>query len=340
MKFLHSVIKQRIQLITGSTGETLQDVVFAVEHSKGVLLDVKVYLLPYDGLSDQNDKAVVVDKIVDGIIDGSFLKNMNVDITRTNLILLNSFDSLSSLESCYLFHLETGAVELKIFDLFGEIIIDKQIREKEVAFTQQNQSHLAKPYFLFFDTETTGLPRNFNAPVSNFDNWPRLVQLAYLCFDESGNEILRGDFIIKPEGFIIPPDSAKIHGITTVRASKEGLSLPIVLKEFAKIIEQADTLVGHNISFDEKIIGCEFLRLNIRNSLSTKKKICTMKASTNYCAINGQYGFKWPSLSELHFKLFRKEFEEAHNAMIDTLATAKCFWELKKIKEISSSTSK
>ncbi len=32
--------------------------------------------------------------------------------------------------------------------------------------------------YLFFDTETTGLPRNWHAPASDLANWPRLIQLA------------------------------------------------------------------------------------------------------------------------------------------------------------------
>lgn len=55
-----------------------------------------------------------------------------------------------------------------------------------------------------------------------------------------------------------------------------------------------------------------------------------MESTTNFCAINGAYGYKWPKLSELHYKLFRTNFDEAHNAAVDITATAKCFWELKK----------
>ena len=32
--------------------------------------------------------------------------------------------------------------------------------------------------YLIFDTETTGLPRNFKAPITDTDNWPRVVQLG------------------------------------------------------------------------------------------------------------------------------------------------------------------
>lgn len=334
MKFLDSIIQKRTELFKKGSDEPIHDVVFAINHFNGAVLDIKVYMMPYEGLRDLNNKTEVVEKIVSGIMDGSILNNFNIDISESNLILFNSFDSLNFLESCYLFHLDTGSVELKIFNLSGGIIINKQLRKKHIAPVKLGKNSLARPYYLFFDTETTGLPNNFNAPVSDFDNWPRLVQLAFLCYDEKGNEISRGDFIVKPEGFDIPLVSSKIHGITTERALKEGSSLSVVLNEFYRIVDQAETLVGHNISFDEKVVGCEFLRLKMSNSILEKKKICTMKASTNYCAINGPYGFKWPSLSELHFKIFRTNFEEAHNAMMDVIVTAKCFWELKKQKRI------
>jgi DNA polymerase-3 subunit epsilon len=188
--------------------------------------------------------------------------------------------------------------------------------------------------YLFFDTETTGLPKNWKAPVTDLNNWPRLVQLAYLLYDNSGNKISDGDFIIKPNGFTIPADSTRIHGISNEKAIRDGQSLSSVLEKFNSLIGQASYLVAHNISFDEKIVGAEFLRNGMTNIIASKKKICTMEKSTNFCAIDGPYGYKWPKLSELHYKLFRTGFEEAHNAAVDIQATAKCFWELKKIGKI------
>jgi DNA polymerase III epsilon subunit-like protein len=188
--------------------------------------------------------------------------------------------------------------------------------------------------YLFFDTETTGLPKNWKAPVADLNNWPRLVQLAYLFYDENGNIISSGDHIIKPEGFTIPTDASRIHGISTERAIREGKALQAVLQDFQSLIDQAEYLVAHNMSFDEKIVGAEFLRIGMQDSSSTKRKICTMQSTTNYCAINGPYGYKWPKLSELHYKLFRTGFEEAHNAAVDIHATAKCFWELRRLGKI------
>jgi DNA polymerase III subunit epsilon len=183
--------------------------------------------------------------------------------------------------------------------------------------------------YLFFDTETTGLPRNYKAPVSDTANWPRMVQIAWQIYDMDGNFVESHDFIIKPEGFRIPADASKIHGISTERAIAEGHDLSEVLNNFNGHLNAADTLVAHNISFDEKILGAEFYRKLIDNRLDRISKICTMKSTSEFCGIPGNYGYKWPKLSELHQVLFGTGFKEAHNAAADINATVKCFWKLR-----------
>jgi hypothetical protein len=56
-----------------------------------------------------------------------------------------------------------------------------------------------------------------------------------------------------------------------------------------------------------------------------------MERTTDFCALKGPYGNKWPKLTELHYKLFGSGFEEVHNAAVDIQATAKCFWELRRM---------
>jgi DNA polymerase III subunit epsilon len=188
--------------------------------------------------------------------------------------------------------------------------------------------------YLFFDTETTGLPISWKAPVNDLNNWPRLVQLAYLFYDRNGKILSSGDFIIRPDGYIIPAEASQIHGISTEKAMEEGKALLPVLQEFQSLIDESEYLVAHNISFDEKIVGAEFLRNQMPDSFTSKRKICTMQGTTNYCKIIGPYGYKWPKLSELHYKLFGENFEEEHNAAVDIHATAKCFWELRRLGKI------
>ncbi len=185
--------------------------------------------------------------------------------------------------------------------------------------------------YLFFDTETTGLPKNYKALASDSDNWPRLVQLSWAWFDENGNAWDRYDYIVKPLEFIIPEESTKIHRISHEQAVKEGVDLKMVLEEFSEHVSRAKSIVGHNIDFDDKIIAAELYRLQMPNIMESANKICTMKSSANICRIsNGRGSYKWPNLSELHRYLFNKDFDEAHNAMIDVLACARCFYEIRK----------
>ena len=200
---------------------------------------------------------------------------------------------------------------------------DKMKKEGE----RQKPTH---SYYIFFDTETTGVPRDYKASASNTRNWPRLVQLGWIVTDEEGNVLSQGNEIVKPEGFVIPADAARLHGITTERAQREGKPLREVIEAFLKDAEQTKCIVGHNISFDQKVVGAELYRLGIPDTISTAKSICTMEAWANYCKIPGYMGYKWPKLQELHHKLFGCDFEDAHDAMADITATKKCFFEMRK----------
>ena len=105
--------------------------------------------------------------------------------------------------------------------------------------------------YLFFDTETTGLPKNYNAPSSDLDNWsPRLVQLGWIMQNEDKRILSQANFIIKPEGFEIPKESSDVHGITTERALAEGEDLKKIVYMFLGAARLADVIVGHNISYE------------------------------------------------------------------------------------------
>jgi DNA polymerase-3 subunit alpha len=185
--------------------------------------------------------------------------------------------------------------------------------------------------YLIFDTETTGLPHNKTAPITDLDNWPRLVQIAWQLHDNHGKLLSQQSFIVKPEGFDIPFNSEQVHGISTKRALEEGAPLLDVLKAFTTDLANTKLLVGHNIEFDINIIGAEF----IRQSLATEyflslDKLDTGIAATEFCQLKGGIGgrLKMPRLTELHEKLFGYSFEDAHDASYDVAATARAFFGL------------
>ena len=185
--------------------------------------------------------------------------------------------------------------------------------------------------YLIFDTETTGIPHNKTAPISDVDNWPRVVQLAWQLHDNTGKLISQQNFLIKPEGFDIPYKAEQVHGISTKRALAEGHAMTKVLDLFISDLAKTSLLIGHNIEFDISILGAEFIRRQIDiESLLKLQKVDTGVVSTEFCQMTGGLGgrLKMPRLVELHEKLFGKDFGDAHDASYDVAATARCFFGL------------
>ena len=185
--------------------------------------------------------------------------------------------------------------------------------------------------FLIFDTETTGLPKNWEAPITDTENWPRCVQIAWQLHDKYGKLIDHQDYLIRPEGFNIPYDAAQIHGISTQLAQEKGEELQIVLQRFNEVLSKTTFVVGQNVGFDINIMGCEFYRNSTQTELTNIPVIDTCTEDTAIlCELSGGRGgkFKLPTLTELHQKLFDAPFNEAHNATADVEATTRCFFEL------------
>jgi|TARA_A200000159_G_scaffold152238_1_gene163017 DNA polymerase-3 subunit alpha len=185
--------------------------------------------------------------------------------------------------------------------------------------------------YLIFDTETTGLPKRWDAPLSDSDNWPRCIQIAWQIHDAKGNLITHKDYLVQPDDFTIPFDSEQIHGVSTALATSEGTSLATVLSEFEEALQEVSFVVGHNVSFDRNIMGAEFIRAGLADPLDEKAVIDTCTEETaQLCQLPGGRGgkFKLPTLGELYHFLFQESFEEAHNATADVEATSRAFLEL------------
>ncbi|WP_324067016.1 MAG: DNA polymerase III subunit alpha [Flavobacterium sp.] len=185
--------------------------------------------------------------------------------------------------------------------------------------------------YLIFDTETTGLPKSWTAPITDTDNWPRCIQIAWQLHDEMGNLIEHQDYLVKPEGFNIPYDAERIHGISTELAMEQGILLSEVLEKFNIALSKTKFIVGQNVGFDVNIMGCEFHRMSIGSDMSKMPVLDTCTEITaNLLKLPGGRGgrFKLPTLTELHQYLFNHPFAEAHNATADVEATTRCFLEL------------
>ncbi len=184
---------------------------------------------------------------------------------------------------------------------------------------------------LFFDCETTGLPLRRDLSPRDVEGWPRLVELGWGIYDSDGNLLDLRSCIVRPDGFIIPPDATAIHGISHSQALREGEDLNDVLEEFAGALEEPSLLlVAHNLDFDWGVVAAEFFRLQKPLPALEIPALCTMKTTAEVCRLARPHGlgFKWPTLEELHFCLFGTSYEAPHSAAGDLQACARCFFKL------------
>lgn len=184
----------------------------------------------------------------------------------------------------------------------------------------------------FFDIETTGLPkkRGETPDWDNLKSFPYIVEMAWLVRDSEGVEVNRGRVILRPDGYRIPKNASGIHGITTKIAKAEGVLREDFFPGICRELRSVDAIVAHNLEFDMNTLSAEFLRHRLTFNFQKVKQFCTMKSSTNICALKSKYhsDYKWPTLRELHLELFKKSFDRAHSATADLDACVRCFDEL------------
>ena len=193
---------------------------------------------------------------------------------------------------------------------------------------------------LVFDTETTGLPEK-GASIYDNSKWPYIIQLSYILYDMSNNSaLIKNNYIKINESVIISPDSFNIHHISREILDERGINIVPALREFNECLKRCDVVVGHNISFDKRLIFVECFRHNIKqyftqfidNKQIAKPEFCTMKNTTQFCKLErlsktNQIYSKHPKLSELYSLLFPEEPLPAdlHNSLIDVAMTLRCY---------------
>ena len=174
--------------------------------------------------------------------------------------------------------------------------------------------------YLFFDTETTGLPKNREDAIKGPGNWPHIVSLSWQVY-ENNKHIKSESYIIKPMEWRIHEDSIKIHGITNEKALLEGHDLLNIINKFMN--EKADYLIAHNVDFDYNVIMNAIL-WDLRLAFPTFGKLfCTMKNSREIMKIpyaNGLRGYKPPKLIELYEFVLKKkpDVNKLHSSSYDT----------------------
>ena len=190
--------------------------------------------------------------------------------------------------------------------------------------------------FLTFDTETTGLPRDRYGRIEDSSNWPHVVQLSWILYDNETNRLFKSNDIIKVDDSVdITLESINVHGITRKRCNQDGIPIKTALTKFQKAMKDADVLIAHNLDFDKKLLMAECARNKMRHEFyNNKGYYCTMKKSVDLCKIEatnsktGEKYFRYPRLSYLHEFLFETTPLGTHDAMVDILICFRCYYKM------------
>lgn len=187
---------------------------------------------------------------------------------------------------------------------------------------------LVQNYLLFVDTETSGLPKKWNEPYSVPDNWPYVVQLAWVICTNSGTTLKTENHYINNNDFKISSSSKRIHGITRKYLTANGISRVEALQLLqADIAAYQPLIVGHFMEFDYHMVGVEAYRAGLPHPLNSQPTFCTMIATKNLVQNPNK---KYMRLGDLYGMLFNETLAQEHNALIDAQATAACFFQLVK----------
>ena len=189
---------------------------------------------------------------------------------------------------------------------------------------------------LIYDTETTSLPQD-RLPL-NHPEQPHLVELGMKMTDDDGNLIQCASFIVKPEGWVIPPSATAIHGISHELAARVGLPLKVVMAVFCEWYNLADEVIAHNEAFDDKIVRIAIHRLgrNPSEKLLNVKRTCTVVLASPIVGLpptakmvaKGFTKNKPANLTECVKYFFGEDFAGAHRALNDVEQCARVYFEI------------
>ena len=195
---------------------------------------------------------------------------------------------------------------------------------------------------IFFDVETTGL-LDFKADLME-PHQPRICQLAAILTEDDGTELEEMNAIIKPDGWVVPEETAAIHGLTTERCEADGIPMPEALARFNEMKAKCTARAAYNITYDKRMLAREANLYGIPHDSEGLASHCVMQLARPVCNIAptdkmmraGRKENKPPKLIEAYRHFFGRDFEGAHNAMADVRACKDVFFQIQKLRAVAA----
>jgi DNA polymerase-3 subunit epsilon len=175
------------------------------------------------------------------------------------------------------------------------------------------------------DVETTGLPEFGRDHPADGPGQPRVCSIAAGLYDEAPDKPLRLlDTLIVPDGWNIGEDTRAIHGLTDERCAAEGRAIADVLAEVNAMMDEADMIVGHNVSFDLKLLRGELRRAGHYDRYGEHPYFCTMWLTKKAFGLK-----KTPKLTEAVQLALGVDHPSAHRALTDMMASVGIYFAIR-----------
>lgn len=192
--------------------------------------------------------------------------------------------------------------------------------------------------YLFIDTETTSFPKKYGDIKQ--DGQARVTQIAMLLTDGNGRSMAEYSTLIKPDGWVINEEAAKVTGFSNELCELWGVSCKAAFNFYLRMAGIATKIIAHNIEFDRKMMQIE--AAYCEQAFPQNDWFCTMHSTaplvnippTEKMIAAGFNKPKDPKLEEsLQFMCGRSLGDTAHDAMYDVKACRDIYFELLKIGE-------
>ncbi|WP_171025498.1 3'-5' exonuclease [Hymenobacter jeollabukensis] len=186
-------------------------------------------------------------------------------------------------------------------------------------------------YLLFVDTETTGLPRRWDQPYAS-GQWPHVAQLAWQIYTAAGELVKEENHFLQIPAGSMPAAAVAVHGITPAFLHQHGQPPgPVLQRLLADLAQYQPRVIGYFLQLDFHVIGAALHRAGLPNPLPALPQFCTMKVSGR--PDDGTHR-RYRRLAELHELLLGQALPRLHDAREDAAATARCFFELRRLGRI------
>lgn len=173
--------------------------------------------------------------------------------------------------------------------------------------------------YAVIDTETSGLP-DYKKPADD-PSQPRLASLGVVLLNQDLTTEAEHYFLVKPDGWEMSEETAKIHGLTQQILIENGVHVLEVLSFYVRLIDTGYAVAAFGAQFDCKQMRGELRRANVPDRFDTTPNVCLMRACMGLKIPKAGKPGGWPKLSDA-CRFFGVVQGEAHTAIDDARSAA------------------